>query len=210
MRGPKSRLTLALICRTHLTVGARSWWTSQTQNISCQCSYHLPLNSTDFKYFHSIPNKPREPLRLVLSPSPTPASTLYTRLSTLAEEIPTPSPAPSASSALSFDTSLPPAHTPSAAPQSAAASSFSSSQQQSISPTLARFARLPQGSRMEISPASWEVARGMGRLLAGEKGGAGLVVDYGDAKAFGRSWRVSDCLGSLRSSCVGGRAPADG
>lgn len=44
---------------------------------------------------------------------------------------------------------------------------------------------------MEISPASWEVARGMGRLLGGEKGGAGLVVDYGDAKAFGRSWRVS-------------------
>lgn len=30
----------------------------------------------------------------------------------------------------------------------------------------------------------------MGKLLGGEKGGAGLVVDYGDAKAFGRSWRV--------------------
>ncbi|ORY91491.1 S-adenosyl-L-methionine-dependent methyltransferase [Leucosporidium creatinivorum] len=136
-----------------------------------------------------IPGKPRKPLRLVLSPSPTPASTLYTRLSTLAEETTPPTPSPSASSALSFDTTLPPAHSPSPAPRAAASASSSSPQQQSISPTLARFARLPEGSRMEISPASWEVARGMGRLLGGERGGAGLVVDYGDAKAFGRSWR---------------------
>lgn len=47
---------------------------------------------------------------------------------------------------------------------------------------------------MEISPASWEVARGMGQLLTGKAGGAGLVVDYGDAKAFGRSWRVGESL----------------
>lgn len=50
---------------------------------------------------------------------------------------------------------------------------------------------------MEISPACWEVARGFGKLLGaggsdgGEVRGAGLIVDYGDDKAFGRSWRVS-------------------
>lgn len=110
-------------------------------------------------------SSPRLPLRLVLSPSPTPASTLYTRLATAS----TPPP-----SLLSFDTTLP-LPTPA----------------ESVSPTLSRFARLPVGSRMEISPACWEVARGVGKLLGGAKGGAGLVVDYGDDKAFGRSWRVS-------------------
>lgn len=57
--------------------------------------------------------------------------------------------------------------------------------------TAERFARLPQGSRIEISPSSYEIARGFAKLLEGEQGGAGLIVDYGDAKAFGRSWRVS-------------------
>lgn len=47
---------------------------------------------------------------------------------------------------------------------------------------------------MEISPASWEVGKGMARLLDGSAGGAGLVVDYGDEKAFGRSWRVRGIL----------------
>ncbi|KPV77291.1 uncharacterized protein RHOBADRAFT_33470 [Rhodotorula graminis WP1] len=55
--------------------------------------------------------------------------------------------------------------------------------------TAQRFARLPIGSRIEVSPSSWEVARDTARLVGGPAGGAGLVVDYGDAKAFGRSWR---------------------
>lgn len=141
----------------------------------------------------SVSSKPREPLRLVLAPGPTPASTLYTRLSTIVE---TPAASTSSSSSpLDVDTTLPPAHAPTAPHR-----------QQSISPTLSRFARLPVGSRMEISPASWEVARGMGQLLSGRAGGAGLVVDYGDAKAFGRSWRVSRSLTKLSAR---GTARAD-
>ncbi|KAM0788941.1 hypothetical protein ACM66B_003016 [Microbotryomycetes sp. NB124-2] len=121
----------------------------------------------------------REPLRLVLSPGPTPASMLYTRLSTMAAND---SASPSdqrqqqlnRSKDLNFDTTLPPAHSP---------------KQQHVSPTLSRFARLPIGSRIEISPASWEIARDLGKTLQGPQGGAGLIIDYGDAKAFGRSWR---------------------
>lgn len=52
-----------------------------------------------------------------------------------------------------------------------------------------RHARLPVGTRTEISPASWEAGAAMGKLL--EHKGAGLVVDYGDARAFSQSWRVS-------------------
>lgn len=125
-----------------------------------------------------VSSTPKLPLRLVLAPTPTPASTLYTRLSSLAAP---PAPGPVS---LSFDTTLPlptPQQTPS----------------QSMSPTLSRFDRLPEGSRMEISPASWEVVRALGKLVsANTVGGAGLIVDYGDGKGFGRSWRVR-----LPSSC---------
>jgi NADH dehydrogenase [ubiquinone] 1 alpha subcomplex assembly factor 7 len=129
-----------------------------------------------------VTSAPKLPLRLVLAPNATPASTIYTRLSTLAA---TP-PAPSLSSSLSFDTTLPPS------PLSTSSSTLKPPQTpaQSISPTLSRFDRLPVGSRMEISPASWEIARGVGKALAGDQGGAGLIVDYGGDKAFGRSWRV--------------------
>ncbi|KAK4056623.1 hypothetical protein OIO90_002471 [Microbotryomycetes sp. JL221] len=122
----------------------------------------------------------KDPLRLVLSRGPTPASTLYTRLSAIAESQSLPEtkseaePTDGINNGLSFDTTLPPAHSP---------------RPQSLSPTLSRFARLPIGSRIELSPASWEVARDLGKTMQGPKGGAGLIVDYGDAKAFGRSWR---------------------
>ncbi|SCV70990.1 BQ2448_3752 [Microbotryum intermedium] len=132
-----------------------------------------------------VPNSPTEPLRLVLAPGPTPASTLYTRLSTL---VATPASRTSASSSLSFDTTLPPSNaTPPSGPQPSAGSAEPVS-----SLTLARFARLPVGSRIEISPASWEVAQSVGKLFSSSsspKGAAGLIIDYGDAKAFGRSWR---------------------
>ncbi|KAK4703114.1 NADH dehydrogenase [ubiquinone] 1 alpha subcomplex assembly factor 7, partial [Phenoliferia sp. Uapishka_3] len=126
-----------------------------------------------------VSSAPKLPLRLVLSPSPTPASTMYTRMATIASDAEAAK--PSLSAALSFDTTLPPP-TPTTATAPA-------TPEAPVSQTLSRFARLPVGSRMEISPACWEVARGVGKLLQGQKGGAGLVVDYGDEKAFGRSWR---------------------
>ncbi|PWN24715.1 DUF185-domain-containing protein [Jaminaea rosea] len=80
-----------------------------------------------------------------------------------------------------------------------------------------RFQRLQPGQRVEISPESWATARRIGELVAGKKakpapgqesdaapskepdesassgpsqGGAGLIVDYGDSKAFGGSFRA--------------------
>lgn len=83
-----------------------------------------------------------------------------------------------------------------------------------------RFQRLQPGQRVEISPESWATARKIGELVAGRKaaptpgaevsedaakaseeaaaqeeagpsaGGAGLIVDYGDSKAFGSSFRA--------------------
>ncbi|KAK4055553.1 hypothetical protein OIV83_000099 [Microbotryomycetes sp. JL201] len=116
-----------------------------------------------------------EPLRLVLSPGPTPASMLYTRLSSMAAVDASSDRNAPKSQSFNFDTTMP-------MPQA-------HSQEQSLSPTLSRFARLPIGSRIELSPASWEIARDLGKTMQGPRGGAGLVIDYGDSKAFGRSWR---------------------
>ena len=52
-----------------------------------------------------------------------------------------------------------------------------------------RFSKVPGGSRIEVSPASWGIARTIGELIS--TGGAGLVIDYGDDRAFGSSFRVS-------------------
>lgn len=100
---------------------------------------------------------------------------------------------------LSFDTTLPPSPSPLTRSTPPASASLSSSKTGGkVSPTLSRFDRLPIGSRMEISPASWEIARGIGKLVSASKdGGAGLVVDYGDGKGFGRSWRVRSSLSSF-------------
>lgn len=82
-----------------------------------------------------------------------------------------------------------------------------------------RFQVLQPGQRVEISPEAWAAARRMAELVAGRaakgietldkkdpkasqtkeakrlkqgaKGGAGLIIDYGDDKAFGNSLRVS-------------------
>ncbi|GAA5955386.1 hypothetical protein JCM3765_006762 [Sporobolomyces pararoseus] len=128
----------------------------------------------------------KEPLRMVLSPTQTPASALYTGLAQAAKSSVTPSPTlHSAAPLLNVDTTLPPPSSSSVyqPPRSSAEKGVGTNL------TAERFARLPQGSRIEISPSSYEIARGFAKLLEGEKGGAGLVVDYGDAKAFGRSWR---------------------
>ncbi|GAA5882074.1 hypothetical protein JCM16303_005591 [Sporobolomyces ruberrimus] len=128
----------------------------------------------------------KEPLRLVLSPTQTPASALYTGLSQAARSSITPSPTlHSAAPLLNVDTTRPPPNDPYTPSPSISGSKDS----EVANLTAQRFARLPQGSRLEISPSSYEIARGFAKLVEGEKGGAGLIVDYGDAKAFGRSWR---------------------
>lgn len=68
-----------------------------------------------------------------------------------------------------------------------------------------RFQNLPIGSSIEVSPASFKIARQIGELLkpstekrksvddtpeALRSGGCGLIIDYGGAKAFGNSFRV--------------------
>jgi SAM-dependent MidA family methyltransferase len=93
-----------------------------------------------------------------------------------------------------------------------------------------RFQALQPGQRVEISPEGWAAARRMGELVAGraarEKqteeqdensiearkvkemerlkggsmGGAGLIIDYGDDKAFGGSFRVSASFVRTRSA----------
>ncbi|GAA5839478.1 hypothetical protein JCM11251_002736 [Rhodosporidiobolus azoricus] len=132
-------------------------------------------------------------LRLVLAPSPTPASAMYSMMGQLASssgvaqqpDLLSASPAAKkAPSPLNVDTTLGTSAASSPAPPPPTPSSSASG---AHSLTAQRFARLPLGSRIEVSPASWEIARDVAQLI-GEKG-AGLVVDYGDAKAFGRSWR---------------------
>ncbi|TKA57808.1 hypothetical protein B0A53_00957 [Rhodotorula sp. CCFEE 5036] len=159
--------------------------------------------------------KPQDPLRLVLASTPTPASALYSSLAQaiyptvahqqspdLASAAPKPKPR---GGLLNVDTTLPGAM--SGLGDGASSSSSSAPAPATVgedhlkkatSLIAQRFARLPIGSRLEVSPASWEIARDLARLLGGSGGGegvgpgvggAGLVVDYGDAKAFGRSWR---------------------
>ncbi|GAA6001285.1 class I SAM-dependent methyltransferase [Rhodotorula paludigena] len=150
----------------------------------------------------------RNPLRLVLAPSPTPASMLYTSLAQAAfpslssaqkqPDLASAAPAPDARNPLllNVDTTL--GYQPAPAPNSTTPVPGTLGASEKVgdaggagSLTAQRFARLPIGSRIEVSPASWEVARDVARLIGGGEGagGAGLVVDYGDAKAFGRSWR---------------------
>ncbi|KAF9000650.1 S-adenosyl-L-methionine-dependent methyltransferase [Cyathus striatus] len=62
-----------------------------------------------------------------------------------------------------------------------------------------RFGRLPIGSTIEVSPASFKIARHIAELLAGNTykegategaGGCGLIIDYGGDKVFGDSFRA--------------------
>jgi NADH dehydrogenase [ubiquinone] 1 alpha subcomplex assembly factor 7 len=62
--------------------------------------------------------------------------------------------------------------------------------------TSPRFADLPTGSKLEISPSGFRVARKIAELLqvegdsSPEAGGSALFIDYGDDRAFGDSIRV--------------------
>ncbi|BGP00787.1 hypothetical protein RTG_01091 [Rhodotorula toruloides ATCC 204091] len=143
------------------------------------------VDIADPKAIVANPSK-AEPLRLVLAPNATPASALYTSLAHAIypsaqrqPDLASAAPAPK-SALLNVDTTLGASSAP-PAPSGKEGSLIAQ-----------RFARLPIGSRLEVSPSSWEIARDLARVVAGPeggKGGAGLVVDYGDAKAFGRSWR---------------------
>ena len=59
-----------------------------------------------------------------------------------------------------------------------------------------RFLQLPAGSRIEVSPAAFKIARQIGELLhdKGSEGsrsaGSALIVDYGGNKVYGNSFRV--------------------
>lgn len=72
-----------------------------------------------------------------------------------------------------------------------------------------RFASLPIGSRIEVCAAGFQVARKVAGLVGGGglsdsdgevgRGGGGkrgcaLIVDYGDEKVFGSSFRVRSSL----------------
>lgn len=152
--------------------------------------------------------KPQDPLRLVLASTPTPASALYSSLAQVIYPTVAHQQSPDLASAapkprgglLNVDTTLGAMGgdgVGSSSSSSASAQPAASEDLQKATSLIAqRFARLPIGSRLEVSPASWEIARDLAKLLGGGRegagvGGAGLVVDYGDAKAFGRSWRVS-------------------
>ncbi|EIW57294.1 DUF185-domain-containing protein [Trametes versicolor FP-101664 SS1] len=60
----------------------------------------------------------------------------------------------------------------------------------------ARFQKLPVGSRIEVSPASFKIARQVGELLRdGESeetrsAGSALIIDYGGEKVYGNSFRA--------------------
>lgn len=59
-----------------------------------------------------------------------------------------------------------------------------------------RFKKLPVGSRIEVSPASFKIARQIGELLhdattdGSRSAGSALIVDYGGNKVYGNSFRV--------------------
>ncbi|KAJ8469831.1 hypothetical protein ONZ51_g8726 [Trametes cubensis] len=58
-----------------------------------------------------------------------------------------------------------------------------------------RFQKLPIGSRIEVSPTSFKIARRLGELLhdsedGSQSAGSALIVDYGGDKVYGNSFRA--------------------
>ena len=59
-----------------------------------------------------------------------------------------------------------------------------------------RFLKLPAGSRIEVSPAAFKIARKLGELLhdkesdGARSAGSALIIDYGGGKVYGNSFRV--------------------
>lgn len=62
-----------------------------------------------------------------------------------------------------------------------------------------RFQNIPGGSFLEVSPTAFRIAHRISQLLSNKNsedkttslGGCGLIIDYGDDKAFADSFRVS-------------------
>ena len=64
-----------------------------------------------------------------------------------------------------------------------------------------RFQDIPAGSFLEVSPTAFRIAHRISQLLSNKNsaddkttslvGGCGLIIDYGDDKAFANSFRVS-------------------
>jgi NADH dehydrogenase [ubiquinone] 1 alpha subcomplex assembly factor 7 len=62
-----------------------------------------------------------------------------------------------------------------------------------------RFQDISAGSFLEVSPTAFRIAHRIGQLLSNKNsveetsslGGCGLIIDYGDDKAFANSFRVS-------------------
>ncbi|KAI0368764.1 DUF185-domain-containing protein [Pilatotrama ljubarskyi] len=60
----------------------------------------------------------------------------------------------------------------------------------------ARFQKLPVGSRIEVSPASFKIARKLSELLhdaesdGSHSAGSALIIDYGGEKVYGNSFRA--------------------
>ena len=62
-----------------------------------------------------------------------------------------------------------------------------------------RFQDIPTGSFLEVSPTAFRIAHRISQLLSNKNsedetnslGGCGLIIDYGDDKAFVNSFRVS-------------------
>ncbi|KAG8868806.1 hypothetical protein FRB97_001891 [Tulasnella sp. 331] len=52
-----------------------------------------------------------------------------------------------------------------------------------------RFSSRPIGSTIEVSPTSWSMTKVIGDLIRGPGGGVGLIMDYGDDRPFGDSFR---------------------
>ena len=60
-----------------------------------------------------------------------------------------------------------------------------------------RFQKMPVGTRIEVSPSAFKIARRIGELLHSDPEsqqsvrGCALIVDYGGDRTFGHSFRVS-------------------
>ncbi|KZP00600.1 DUF185-domain-containing protein [Calocera viscosa TUFC12733] len=59
-----------------------------------------------------------------------------------------------------------------------------------LSQSSTRYAALPNGSRIEVSPQGSAVAQALARLIGNGKGGAAMIIDYGDDHTFGSSLRA--------------------
>ncbi|TDL16465.1 DUF185-domain-containing protein [Rickenella mellea] len=67
-----------------------------------------------------------------------------------------------------------------------------SSQSTVLGASSRRFASLPIGARIEVSPTSYKIARQITRLLGSSRslGGSGLIIDYGNDHVHGNSLRL--------------------